>query len=154
MRLGLFGGRNELSFEQSGEGGTTGEDDSHSLGVYGGGQWQSFSLRGGAYYTKHEVSSKRTVAMPGDPEFAAGYDAETYTAFGEVGYVYAVGDSFFEPFLGVSYSSHNTDAFTERASGGLSMDSKERKMEIGAAELGVHASAKLDLGKSRGGCGD
>ncbi|MFC0219563.1 autotransporter domain-containing protein [Pseudochelatococcus lubricantis] len=122
------------------------DSDNYHLGLYGGGQWNAFSLRFGGAYTWHDVSADRFATFAGFSDGLRGsYDAATAQVFGEVGYRFDVGAVSFEPFAGLAYVNLHTDGFVERG-GAAALFSKGDDTDVTYSTLGLRLSATFDLG--------
>ncbi|WP_377594047.1 autotransporter domain-containing protein [Pseudochelatococcus lubricantis] len=125
------------------------ESDNFHIGLYGGGQWNAFSLRFGGAYTWHDVSTDRTASFAGYSDFLSGsYDAHTAQVFGEVGYRFDVGTVALEPFAGLAYVNLHTDGFFERG-GSAALYSKSDDTDVTYSTLGLRLSAAFDLGSTK-----
>jgi fibronectin-binding autotransporter adhesin len=118
LRAGVMGG-----FSQSGHDvkarASSGDSNNVHLGVYGGKNWGTLSLRTGAAYSWHDSEvSRRIVSANLNDRTKGSTDARTAQAFGEIGYSFATGGMEIEPFANVAYVNLETDGFTE--SGGPS----------------------------------
>ena len=147
-RVGFFGGTSNLNFEQGTSAGNVtagGDDKSKHFGTYFGKGSNWFVLRGGVTYTIHEVTTSRT-AIIGTVgiNLTASYTAKTTGAFSELGYQIETQDALFEPFIGVNYSLHKVEGFTENSvDGNVPMNMQENKTSMAAMEVGIHAMTEL-----------
>ncbi len=125
------------------------ESDNFHIGLYGGGQWNAFSLRFGGAYTWHDISTDRTASFAGFSDFLNGsHDAYTAQVFGEVGYRFDVGAVALEPFAGLAYVNLHTDGFFERG-GAAALYSKSDDTDVTYSTLGLRLSAAFDLGSTK-----
>ena len=139
VRLGIVGGYGSSSTDLDDGLGSV-DADSYSVGVYGGGEWQGFTLGLGFANSWHDLSSRRTVAFCGfADDLSADYDARTAQAFGDLGYDIEVGSATFTPFAGLAYVSLNTSDFREKG-GAAALDAD------GDTTLGLRASNSFKLG--------
>ena len=145
FRLGVTGGFSRTSFDVT-ERNSSGDVDSYHIGVYGGGEWGRFGVRGGLAYSWHDIATSRGAAFAGFSDIlTAGYDAGTFQAFGETGYRFDAGRFAFEPFAGLAYVDVRTDAFAEQG-GAAALSSAEADNDATFTTLGVRASTDVMLG--------
>ncbi|MCY4325163.1 MAG: autotransporter domain-containing protein, partial [Betaproteobacteria bacterium] len=141
LRLGFFTGLAKLKFTQKGNN-VEGDDDSRNIGIYGGMKISNFLLlRSGVTHVWHDITTSRT-AFNSAITVRAAYDARTLGAFGEVAFRFEIDQALFEPFLGVNYSQHLSDAYEENA-GGTVMPVEKGKIYMGVAELGMRATREI-----------
>jgi outer membrane autotransporter protein len=144
-RLGAVAGYSRASFDVDDRHSSGSRDDYH-LGVYGGAAWGDLAVRSGAAYTRHEISTSRSVAFPGfSDSLHADYSAATTQAFGELGYGIQAGGVNLEPFANLAYVNLRTNGFTERG-GAAALASGAASANTTFATLGLHASTNLQLG--------
>jgi len=118
-RLGLFAGYSHDRFAND-DRASSGASDNYHLGLYGGGQWGSFGLSGGAAYSFSRIETARLVAFPGFADsLMARYDAGTAQIFGGAGYRIDTAAASFEPFANLAYVSARSDGFAERGGAAL-----------------------------------
>src|SRR5690606_20180871 len=85
-RLGALVGYSHTWFDAD-ERDSSGSSDSIHLGLYAGTQWGRLGLRTGLAYSRHDIDTRRDMAMPGYSDHLKGdYDADTIQVFGELGY--------------------------------------------------------------------
>lgn len=145
LRFGVLGGYSRSNFDVKARA-SSGESDNYHLGLYGGGQWGALSLRAGASYTWHDVSTSRLVTaayLGGNPR--ADYDAATAQVFGEVGYRMGVGGIELEPFAGLAYVNLHTGRFAE-AGAVTALSASSDDTGVGYSTLGLRASTRLAFG--------
>jgi outer membrane autotransporter protein len=144
VRLGIMTGYSHSSFDVDGRG-SSGESDNYHLGIYGGGQWRALGMRAGAAYTWHNVSTARSVAIPGFADnLTADYNAGTFQAFGEAGYRIDTAAVSFEPFANLAYVNLHTDSFTEKG-GAAALHADGQTTDTTFTTLGVRASTDFVL---------
>jgi outer membrane autotransporter protein len=144
VRLGIMTGYSHDSFDVDGRG-SSGQSDNYHLGIYGGTQMGNLGLRAGAAYTWHNVSTARSVAIPGFADsLTADYNAGTFQAFGEAGYRIDTAAASFEPFANLAYVSLHTDGFTEKG-GAAALHADGQTTDTTFTTLGVRASTAFDL---------
>ena len=140
FRLGFFTGLAKLKFTQESNN-VEGDDDSRNAGIYGGMKISNFLLRSGVTYVWHDITTSRT-AFNGAIAIRAAYNARTLGAFGEAAFRFETDQALFEPFMGVNYSQHLSDAYEENA-GGTVMPVDESKTHMGVLELGMRATREI-----------
>ncbi len=148
-RLGLFAGyqRQTLDSKHS----ASGSSQAPFVGVYGGANWDRFSVRTGASYDWNDVRMSRFVAYPGfSDRLTSHYDVGTAQVFGEAGYQIDLDEvtgfqSSVEPLASLAGVRVSADGFMER--GGISaLYVKAREMAMGFTTLGMRGRATFDLG--------
>ncbi len=143
-RLGLLAGYSHAGFDAD-DRRSSGSSDNYHLGIYGGGMWGAFSLRTGAAYSWHGISTGRTVSFAGfGDRLTADYDAGTAQVFGEVGYEMQAGQVRLEPFAGIAYVGVSTRGFTEKG-GGAALTGAGVSTDTALAALGLHAATTFRL---------
>lgn len=148
IRLGVFGGYSHSSFDTDALK-SNGSSDGYHVGVFAGGQWGAFGLRGGAAYSWNSVDTSRKVAFGGfSDSLTAEYDAATTQVFGEAGYRFERGDAIVEPFANLAYIDVRTDGFTEKG-GPAALTASASTTETTFATLGVRASRDVVLGDAK-----
>jgi outer membrane autotransporter protein len=145
LRLGLMGGYSRSDFAID-ERGSSGAADTLTLGAYGGGEWDGFSLRGGATYNWHSLDTERAVNFGGfSDSLSARYDAHTVQAFGEAAYGMEAGPARFEPFASLAYVKTWRDGFTETG-GAAALTSAGDAAGATFTTLGMRAETIMALG--------
>jgi outer membrane autotransporter protein len=145
-RVGVLGGYSRSSFGIHGRNSSAGSDDYH-LGVYGGTQWGAVSLRAGATYTWHDMTTNRSVAFAGFSDTpTANYSASTTQIFGDLGYGINADRFAFEPFANLAYVNLHTDGFTENA-GTAALRGRSDDTATTFTTLGLRAATDLAFGK-------
>lgn len=143
-RLGVLTGYSHSSFHAD-DRASSGSSDNYHLGVYGGGQWGAFGLRGGAAYSWHRIETGRTVGLPGFADaLTANYDAGTAQVYGEAGYRIDTQQAAFEPFANLAYVNLHTDGFTENG-GAAALTASASSTDTTFSTLGVRASTDFSL---------
>ena len=141
-RLGVIAGYGQADFHSSRA--ASGESDNSHLGIYGGTQWGSLGLRGGAAYAWHDVEMKRLASFPGfSDRVSSEYDAGTAQVFGELGYRFE-GPVSFEPFAGLAYVNLDTDSYNE-AGGAAALAASSSDTGGTFSTLGLRASTRFML---------
>ncbi|SDN71762.1 autotransporter domain-containing protein, partial [Ensifer sp. YR511] len=143
-RFGVVAGYSSTSFDVK-ERISSGSGDNYHVGLYGGTTWGDLALRTGVAYTWHDISTWRSVSIPGVSDSLKGdYSAGTTQAFGELGYRAALGSVAFEPFANLAYMSLDTDGFTEKG-GVATLSGANRSTDTTFTTLGLRASTPFDL---------
>jgi len=111
-RAGVMGAKTTSDFDAKRFDATL---DSWHLGAYAVRQDGPLALRLGAIYSSHDGNNKRNVDIFGEKDQLKGkYNAQSQTAFGEVGYQVGQGSFSAEPFAGLGYQRYHRDSFKEK----------------------------------------
>ena len=148
VRAGLVGGFSRSSFDVDARN-SSGDMDNYDIGIYAGGQFGAFALRGGASYSWHDVSVNRTVAFPGFVGLTEGdYTVGTTQLFGEVAYDFTVGAFEFEPFAGLAYLHLSGETFTETGTqtSGAALGVSLASQDTLYSTLGIRAATSVTVG--------
>ncbi|UDM48870.1 autotransporter domain-containing protein [Cupriavidus sp. MP-37] len=138
-RVGAMAGYSRSDFKVK-DRNSSGNSDNYHLGLYAGKQWHEVSLRTGAGYTWHELSSYRTVAFPGlYDQTTADYSGSTAQVFGEISYQAKAGPVALEPFLNLAYVHLHTGSFSERGTI-AELAGASSNADVGFSTLGLRAS--------------
>ncbi|MFG1422914.1 autotransporter family protein [Roseixanthobacter liquoris] len=153
-RIGLAAGFGQSTFDLDTVP-SNGSSDTYDLALYAGrsfgasaaGAW---AVRLGAAYSWHDISTSRSVVLPGFAQgYSAGYAGRTGQLFGELGYDFALPAlgkaSVLEPFAGFSYVAQSTDGFTESL-GAAMLSGLDASFDTFSTVLGVRGSTELRLG--------
>ncbi|WP_280821347.1 autotransporter domain-containing protein [Pseudaminobacter soli (ex Li et al. 2025)] len=144
-RVGLLAGYSHSRFDVN-DRFSSGSSDNYHLGLYGGTEWGNLAFRSGLAYTWNDLSTRRTVAIPGIAEsLAVGYHAGTLQAFGEVGYGIEAGPARFEPFANLAHVRLHTNGFTENG-GVAALSGCSDTTDTTFTTLGLRAEHKLGFG--------
>lgn len=144
FRFGVLAGYSRSTFDAKARM-SSGESDNYHLGLYGGGRWGALSLRTGASYTWHDISTSRVVSsafLSGNPR--ADYNAGTAQLFGELGYRMDAGGIALEPFAGLAYVNLHTGRFAERGAA-TALTAQAEDAGLGYSTLGLRASTSLSI---------
>lgn len=119
-RVGLAGGYR--SAEISDPSTVAGKGDVsqwHVLG-YTSGAWGAVRAHVGVGFSSFSVETDRDVSLVGviDESLTANYDGSVVHAFGEIGYIHAMGGFEVEPFVGYRFIRAETDGVSEVAASG------------------------------------
>ncbi len=148
-RFGMMAGYSRTSFEVK-DHASSGASDNYHLGVYGGTDWNvlggDLGFRTGASYSWHEISTGRSVVLPGfSDSLKAEYHAGTAQVFGELGYGIRAGGLGFEPFANLAYVNLRSGAFAEQG-GAAALQGAGSNSAVSFTTLGLHASTDVALG--------
>ena len=115
-------------------------------GVYAGMQWGATRLKLGATFTRHQISSTRSVTVGrGDQTLTAGYGAGTSQVFAELSQKFEFGALGFTPFGDIAYVHQATDAFTEQG-GDAAVSAAAGVIDATFTTLGARASQDVAFG--------
>ncbi|WP_338723096.1 autotransporter domain-containing protein [Devosia sp. XK-2] len=144
-RFGVLGGYSRSSFSVD-DRASSGTADTYTLGVYGGGEWDAFTMTGGAAHSWHSLDTSRSVAFSGfSDSLSASYSARTLQAWGEAAYSFEAGAARFEPFANLAYVNLSTDGFTE-SGGAAALSAASNTLDATFTMLGLRAETDLALG--------
>ena len=142
---GLIGGysRSGISISDRMSSGTV---DSFTLGAYSGGNWDAFSLKGGAAYSWNTLDTSRSATFTGYSDgLSASYNARTLQSWGEAAYGFEAGAARFEPFANLAYVNLSTDSFTE-GGGAAALTAASDVSDATFTTLGLRAETAVALG--------
>lgn len=143
-RFGAVAGYSHTRFDATARG-SSGSSDNYHVGLYGGTAWGDLTVRTGAAYSWHDLSTDRHIAFGGFSESVKGsYDAGTAQVFGEVGYGIEMDAARFEPFANLAHVNVDADGFRETG-GGAILSSAGGSHDTTFTTLGLRASSVLDL---------
>ncbi|WP_174802377.1 autotransporter domain-containing protein [Martelella limonii] len=147
MRFGAVVGYGQSSYEVDARN-VTGRSDDFTLGFYGGGQWGGFGSDFGMAYTWHDVTADREIDFSTLSERERGsYNAGTFQVYGDLGYTFAITDSFqIEPYVDASYIHQQSGSFTE-AGGVAALFHPESEMDTWFTTVGVRSAWEFRLGE-------
>ncbi len=148
VRVGVVAGFSQTQFDVDARN-SSGSMDNYDIGLYAGGQFGAWALRGGASYTWHDISVTRSVVFPGfSGATNGGYNVGTTQVFGEVGYDFSVGSYAFEPFAGFAYVNISGGSLTEGGllSSGAGLNVNTNDQNTFYTTLGVRAATSFMLG--------
>jgi outer membrane autotransporter protein len=147
IRLGLMGGysRSALDIDDRASSSTA---DSYTLGAYIGGQWDTFSFKGGLAHSWQNIDTSRSVAFTGfSDNLSASYSARTFQAFGEAAYSFDIERVRVEPFADLAHVHLNTDGYRE-IGGTSALMAARQTMNTTFTTLGLRGQMRVDLGGS------
>ncbi|OCW55882.1 hypothetical protein AWJ14_11630 [Hoeflea olei] len=146
-RGGLMAGYGNTSFAVESRS-SSGDADSYTVGVYGGGQLGAVGLRLGASHALHDVSMSRTVTVGAlGTVLSADYTASTTQLFGEAGYSFDTPLARFEPFAGFALVHQRSSGFTETG-GAAALSVASTSQTLGVTTLGLRAERQVVAGES------
>ncbi|RYG96950.1 MAG: autotransporter domain-containing protein, partial [Alphaproteobacteria bacterium] len=144
-RIGAFLGYSRTSIDVDGRS-SSADSDNYSLGIYGGTKWGGLSLRSGASYTNHQITSERSVDFPGlSQDLEADYSARSLQVYGELGYEFRTEFATFEPFANLAHVNLKTDGFRE-AGGSAALNADGDTTNTTFTTLGLRASSDFAIG--------
>ncbi|WP_412032987.1 autotransporter domain-containing protein [Nitratireductor aquimarinus] len=145
LRFGVLGGYSRSSFSVD-DRRSSGTVDTYTLGAYGGGEWDSFTLMGGVAHSWHSLDTSRTVTFSGfSDSLSSSYSARTLQAWGEAAYSLEMGSARLEPFANLAYVNLSTDEFTETG-GAAALTAASDTVDATFTTLGLRAEADMTLG--------
>lgn len=145
LRVGLLSGysRSSLTVDDRA---SSGSADTFTLGAYGGGKWNAFSLSGGLAHSWHSLDTERAVAFSGfSDRLNASYSIRTLQAWGEAAYSVEAGAARFEPFANLAYVNLDASGFTETG-GAAALTGASQSANATFTTLGVRAATNVRLG--------
>ncbi len=143
-RLGMMAGYSRTDFDVQ-DRASSGNSDNYHLGAYGGGQWGALGLRGGVAYSWHDITTRRSVAIPSFTDrLKANYDGRTAQVFADLSYRIDTSSVSFEPFANVAYVNLKTDGYTE-SGGAAALRAKGQTTDTTFTTLGTRASSSFEL---------
>jgi subtilase-type serine protease len=146
-RFGAVAGYSRSTFDVK-DRHSSGSSDNYHVGLYGGTTWGHLAFRSGAAYTRHDITTNRSVAFPGFGDgLEADYNAGTAQVFGELGYGFRAGSVAFEPFANLAYVNLRTGGYTERG-GAAGLSSTGATTDATFTTLGLRASNDFTLGST------
>jgi len=146
-RFGAVAGYSRTTFNVR-DRASSGSSDNYHLGLYGGTAWGDLAFRTGAAYTWHDITTNRSVVIPGFGDSLKGkYDAGTAQVFGELAYGMNMGAARFEPFANLAYVNAHSDGFRETG-GAAALTSPSANTDAAFTTLGLRASTSFNLGEA------
>ncbi|MEW6641743.1 MAG: autotransporter domain-containing protein [Pseudomonadota bacterium] len=125
---------------------SSGSSDNYHAGLYGGTQWGNLAFRSGAAYSWHDISTSRSVVLPGFADRLTGSThAGLAQAFGELGYGLRFGQIAIEPFANLAYVSLTTDDVRENG-GAAALSTMSGTTDTTFTTLGLRTSSDFTLG--------
>ncbi|WP_029005055.1 autotransporter domain-containing protein [Azorhizobium doebereinerae] len=144
-RVGVAGGYSRSTY-QVGTLSSSGTSDNYDLALYAGTRASGFDLRLGAAYTWHDLSTNRTVVLPGFVNaLTSGATGGTTQVFGELSRPFAVGPATIEPFAGLAYVHLDLGGFTETG-GAAALTSGGSSQDNSFTMLGVRVAQTVPFG--------
>ncbi|AIR91025.1 hypothetical protein LK03_17915 [Pseudomonas cremoricolorata] len=115
--------------------------ETYSLAAYASKQLDSFTLRLGAGYNRHEIDSKRDVTHKnGTTRLKGSYGGSIRQVFAELSKPINFNFWTLEPFVGLNYTHLETEAFSERENL-FAISGKKSRMDMTSGRLGARANA-------------
>ncbi|MCG8909304.1 autotransporter domain-containing protein [Pseudomonas sp. DP-17] len=146
-RVGAFGGYSQTDLDVNDRNSSATSDNYH-LGLYAGTQWDRLSLRTGAAYSWHDLSTRRSPSFNGYHDRLTGdYHAQTAQVFGELGYAVDAGEVALEPFANLALVNVHTEGFTEHG-GAAALTAKSQNSDATFSTLGLRGSTQFQVGKT------
>ncbi|WP_427183820.1 autotransporter domain-containing protein [Bordetella bronchialis] len=142
-RLGAAAGVSTGDFNVRGLS-STGNIHNYSLTMYGGNSWAAGTGRVnvlvGGGYTRHDISTSRTVALAGTQSLDADYHGSTWQLFGDVGYAIPWGSDYtVEPYANVTWLNQRMDSFDE-SGGSAALHGDSGSNNLAATTLGLRGT--------------
>lgn len=143
--LGLSASYTATSFTLADEG-AAGSVDSFRASVYGASGSEGLLVRGGASYEHNGVDMDRTVAMLGYSDtLSSAYDVGVARGFVEVAAALPLGETWFEPFLGLS-GAYSTGYDYAETGGDAALSGSVDAQLTGWTNVGVRVSQDMVVG--------
>lgn len=128
------------------EEGASGSVDSFSAGIYGASGSEGLLVRGGGSYAHNAVGMDRTVAMLGYSDtLSSAYDVGVARGFVEVAASLPVGETWFEPFLGLS-GAYSTGYDYAETGGDAALSGSVEAQLAGWTSVGLRVSQDMMVG--------
>lgn len=137
-RVGLLFGYDHSTLTADSRYSTASTHDT-TYGAYAGTQWGALTLKLGAAYVRHDISTDRFVQVPGLDAAHLGTDYYGHTAqvFGELGYGIRWGGSTWQPYLQLAQVRQNFESFRESGSP-AALAGGSHEADVTYSTLGVH----------------
>lgn len=143
--LGLSASYTATSFTLAEEG-ATGSVDSFRASAYGASGSEGLLVRGGASYEHNAVGMDRTVAMLGYSDtLSSAYDVGVARGFVEVAASLPLGETWFEPFLGLS-GAYSTGYDYAETGGDAALSGSVDAQLAGWTSVGARVSQDMIVG--------
>ncbi|HEV7276580.1 MAG TPA: autotransporter outer membrane beta-barrel domain-containing protein [Devosiaceae bacterium] len=124
----------------------TAKVSSFTGGIYGSRRRGELEFRGGGSFTWNNISSRRSISVPGlSGEATAGYDGWSAQAYGEAGYLGALGETELEPFVGLTYNHTRTGAISETGLAGATLSAAGTTDTTLVGTLGLRVARNFTL---------
>ncbi len=93
---------------------SSGTSTNYGVSLYGSSEFSNATWAFGGAYSRHSISTSRTLAFGGLSESLSGrYDASTFQVFSKFSYDFAFDTAILTPFAEVDHVMHKTNSFTE-----------------------------------------
>lgn len=144
-RVGMLAGYGQSRVREPDHGASSSSRDIH-LGVYGGTSLGPLSLRMGAAYARHALSTHRQIGLAdlGGPA-RADYRGHTLQAFGELAHQTQLGGLRLEPYANIAHVRLRTGGFAE-AGGATALRGAKATQRLTFATLGLRGEHEFTLG--------
>lgn len=142
LRIGALGGtsRNDATTVAHM---AKGKVTSRTFALLGGQRWGAFGLHGGASLTSHDISTQRSVNVPGVAQALQGqYDSRTQQLFIEGGYQFSNTSWQLEPYVQYAYVKAESDAFTETG-GDAALSARKSSNTVDLTTMGLRGAMNL-----------
>ena len=147
-QLGLLAGYSRSSFDVKSRS-SSGNSNNYHLGAYTGGQWGALRLQGGLAYSWHNLTTRRSVAIPGfTDQLTARYDGHTAQAFVDLGYGIDTSAATLEPFVNLAYVNLRTNRYNESGDA-AALHAAGQTTDTTFTTLGLRASTTFEVGNSQ-----
>ncbi|MGO3892243.1 MAG: autotransporter domain-containing protein [Paenalcaligenes sp.] len=147
-QLGLLAGYSRSSFDVKSRS-SSGNSNNYHLGAYTGGQWGALRLQGGLAYSWHNLTTRRSVAIPGfTDQLTARYDGHTAQAFVDLGYGIDTSAATLEPFVNLAYVNLRTNRYNESGDA-AALHAAGQTTDTTFTTLGLRASTDFEVGSSQ-----
>lgn len=144
-RAGVLAGYSHSDFKAR-DRASSGKSDNYHLGVYGGTQWEALGVRAGLAYTWHDIDTRRSTELPGLRGISrASYHADTWQAFGELGYTINTNALRLEPFANLAHVRLHTESYGE-GGGTATLSGSSENTDVTFSTLGLRAEHVLNIG--------
>ncbi|HXP07266.1 MAG TPA: autotransporter domain-containing protein [Acidobacteriaceae bacterium] len=137
-RVGLLFGYDHSTLTADSRSSTASTHDT-TYGAYAGTQWGALTLKLGAAYVRHDISTDRLVQVSGLDAAHVGTDyyGNTAQVFGELGYGMRWGGSTWQPYLQLAQVRQNFESFHESGSPAALLG-RSHEADVTYSTLGVH----------------
>ncbi len=147
-QLGLLAGYSRSSFDVKSRS-SSGNSNNYHLGAYTGGRWGALRLQGGLAYSWHNLTTRRSVAIPGfTDQLTARYDGHTAQAFVDLGYGIDTSVATLEPFVNLAYVNLRTNRYNESGDA-AALHAAGQTTDTTFTTLGLRASTNFEVGSSQ-----
>jgi outer membrane autotransporter protein len=137
-RVGLLFGYDHSTLTADSRYSTASTHDT-TYGAYAGTQWGALTLKLGAAYVRHDISTDRLVQVPGlaAAHLVTDYYGDTAQVFGELSYGVRWGGSTWQPYLQLAQVRQDFESFHESGSPAALLG-RSHEADVTYSTLGVH----------------